>query len=152
MFVKTKKKQNTSKFRRTKKTEPQDLFAYSGNRHLARVSGCTSPKWWRLHKRPSIWPHCWGQIKWRRFILLPSVVLLDFLYGQEFLKKVPPGLLSKSFFFLIILPYLDNYLLLGRPILKLIRHLSMDEQIPNHQVWANGRFRQVYRGKITDSY
>ena len=36
MFVKTKKKQNTSKFHRTKKTEPQDLFAYSGNRHLAR--------------------------------------------------------------------------------------------------------------------
>ena len=80
------------------------------------------------------------------------MVLLDFLYGQEFLKKVPPGLLSKSFFFLIFLPYLDNYLLLGRPILKLIRHLSMDEQTPNHQVWANGRFRQVYRGKITDSY
>ena len=57
------------------------------------------------------------------------MVLLDFLYGQEFLKKVPPGLLSKSFFFLIILPYLDNYLLLGRPILKLIRHLSMDERL-----------------------
>ena len=58
------------------------------------------------------------------------MVLLDFLYGQEFLKKVPPGLFSKSFFFLIFLPYLDNYLLLGRPILKLIRHLSMDEQTP----------------------
>ena len=26
MFVKTKKKQNTSKFRRTKKTEPQDFL------------------------------------------------------------------------------------------------------------------------------
>ena len=38
MFVKTKKKQNTSKFRRTEKTEPQHLFAYSGNRHLARVT------------------------------------------------------------------------------------------------------------------
>ena len=42
MFVKTKKKQNTSKYRRTKKTEPQDLFAYSAPRprfglHLAKM-------------------------------------------------------------------------------------------------------------------
>ena len=86
-------------------------------------------------------------------MLLPSVVLLDFLYGLDFLKKVPPGLLSKFFLFPIFLPYfLYNYLLLGRPILKLIRHLSVDEQIPTHQVWANSRFLQVYRGKITDFY
>ena len=76
------------------------------------------------------------------------MVLLDFLYGQEFLKKVPPGLLSKSFLFPIFLPYfLYNYLLLGRPILKLIRHLSVDEQIPTHQLWANSRFLLVESGK-----
>ena len=88
-------------------------------------------------------------------MLLPSVVLLDFLYGLDFLKKVPPGLLSKSFLLPLFLPYLIflyNYLLLGRPILKLIRHLFVDEQIPTHRVWANSRFLQVYRGKITDFY
>ena len=75
--------------------------------------------------------------------------LLDFLYGLDFLKKVPPGLLSKSFLFPIFLPYfLYKYLLLGRPIIKLIRHLSVDKQIPTHQEWANSRFLQVYRGKI----
>ena len=86
-------------------------------------------------------------------MLLPSVVLLDFLYGLDFLKKVPPGLLSKSFLFPIFLPYfLYKYLLLGRPILKLIRPLSKDEQIPTHRVRANSLFLQVNRGKITDSY
>ena len=37
-------------------------------------------------------------------MLLPFVVLLDFLYGQDFLKEVPPGLLSKSSFFPTFLP------------------------------------------------
>ena len=41
---------------------------------------------------------------------------------------------------------------MGRPILKLIRPLSTDEQIPTHRVRANSLFLQVYRGKITDSY
>ena len=38
-----RKKQKISKFRRTKKAEPHDPLAYSGNRHVACVRGCTSP-------------------------------------------------------------------------------------------------------------
>ena len=93
------RRRRESRVKTSRKTEP--LRAFSGKVHPVIATESTrkgKPKWRRLQKGPSIWPHCWGQIRWRHFILLPSVGLLNFLYGQDFPRKVPSGLLSKWFF------------------------------------------------------
>ena len=147
-MVKIKKKLNISKFRRTNikwKPNPRPP-GYSGNRHLAKMAEASEP----------------GSIDLASLLRANKVEalhttalcgLVRFLVWTRLSEEGSSWIIKWVFFFPIFLPYfLCNYLLLGRPILKLIRPLSIDEQIPTHRVRANSLFLQVNRGKITDSY